>query len=48
MEQVEYGNTGTMALIDEDGDYYNEFGQKLRDPSEYCDSAEGYTPFGDE
>ncbi len=32
-----------------DGSYfYNAFGQQLRDPEEYCDMAEGYTPFGDE
>jgi hypothetical protein len=28
--------------------YYNSFGQLLRDPSEYDSSIEGYTPFGDE
>jgi len=28
--------------------YYNSSGQQLRDPEEYDDSEEGYTPFGDE
>lgn len=46
---VEYGYTGTTALYDADNDvYYNEFGQQLRDPSEYDTHSEGYTPFGDE
>jgi len=28
--------------------YYNASGRQLRDPSEYDDDTEGYTPFGDE
>ena len=40
---------GTYAYWDEEMDtYYNDFGQELRNPSEYDTSAEGYTPFGDE
>jgi len=32
-----------------DGEYYyNSSGQQLRNPQEYDDSEEGYTPFGDE
>jgi hypothetical protein len=34
--------------MDEDGNYYNHIGNRLRDPSEYDTSSEGYTPFGDE
>ncbi|WP_165396099.1 hypothetical protein [Flavobacterium sp. J27] len=30
------------------GKFYNSFGQELRNPEEYNDSEEGYTPFGDE
>jgi hypothetical protein len=28
--------------------YYNKGGSRLRDPSEYDSTSEGYTPFGDE
>ena len=28
--------------------FYNMSGDELRSPSEYCNSGEGYTPFGDE
>lgn len=43
----EYGNTGTTSYFDGE-DHYNNFGQQLRDPSEYDPNSEGYTPFGDE
>jgi len=47
MELVEYGDTGTTALYD-GTHYYNEQGQLLRNPDEYNQYSEGYTPFGDE
>lgn len=28
--------------------FYNGYGQELRNPEEYNTSSEGYTPFGDE
>ena len=28
--------------------YYNSTGEQLRDPSEYDQYSDGYTPFGDE
>lgn len=31
-----------------DGEFYNQSGDLLRDPSEYDPYSEGYTPFGDE
>jgi len=30
------------------GTFYNKSGQQLRDPSEYEQKTEGYTPYGDE
>ena len=47
MDLVAYGNTGTYAYYD-GKNYYNNFGQLLRDPDEYNQWSEGYTPFGDE
>ncbi len=47
LEYVPYGNTGTYAYFDGEY-YYNQFGQSLRNPVEYNEHAEGYTPFGDE
>jgi len=47
MDYVNYGNTGTGAYFD-GKDYFNAFGQKLRNPNEYNKNVEGYTPFGDE
>ena len=32
----------------DDGVWYNRSGQQLRNPSEYNQFSEGYTPFGDE
>jgi hypothetical protein len=49
LEQVPYGETDTEALYDEKtGYYYNFSGDQLRDPIEYDQHSEGYTPFGDE
>ena len=49
LEYTEYGSTGTYAFWDRESDtYYNDFGQRLRDPNEYDRYSEGYTPFGDE
>jgi hypothetical protein len=49
MEKVDYP-FGTYAYYDATTDsYYNNFGQLLRDPSEYGADEDGcYTPFGDE
>lgn len=30
------------------GQFYNRSGQELRNPEEYNETSEGYTPFGDE
>lgn len=30
------------------GQFYNQSGQELREPQDYDESMEGYTPFGDE
>lgn len=39
----------TYAYYDESTNtYYNRSGSVLRDPSEYDQHSEGYTPFGDE
>lgn len=44
-----YYAAGTSAYYDAATDtYYNSFGQELRDPAEYDQHSEGYTPFGDE
>jgi len=47
MEKVPYGNTETYAYFDGEN-YYNDFGQLLRNPESYNQLSEGYTPFGDE
>ena len=44
-ERVDY--VGTIAYYD-GKNYFNEFGEVLRDLSQYDTSSEGYTPFGDE
>ena len=42
-----YPPSGTFE--DFDGtDFYNASGQRLRNPREYDERSEGYTPFGDE
>lgn len=46
IQEVPYPYGGT-ALFDGEH-YYNSSGQLLRDPSEYNQYSEGYTPFGDE
>ncbi|MCK9447221.1 hypothetical protein M0Q50_10260 [bacterium] len=44
-----YEPSGSFEYYNEEEDaFYNAAGQKLRDPSEYNDYSEGYTPFGDE
>jgi hypothetical protein len=43
-----YEPSESWELVDENGQYYNSFGQELRDPGEYDRDTEGYTPFGDE
>ena len=44
-ERVDY--VGTIAYY-AGKNYYSEFGEILRDLSEYNSASEGYTPFGDE
>ena len=44
-ERVDYA--GTIAYHDGQN-YYNDFGEILRNPSQYDTSSDGYTPFGDE
>ena len=44
-----YDPSGTFELFDpETGQFYNESMRELRDPEEYDNRSEGYTPFGDE
>lgn len=48
LDYVHYAH-GSYAYYDEQTDtYYNDFGQELRNPDEYDQYSEGYTPFGDE
>lgn len=42
-----YEPSGTYETY-RNGVFFNAFGQQLRDPEEYEQSSEGYTPFGDE
>jgi hypothetical protein len=47
MEKAYYAPSDSME--DFDGEFfYNASGDQLRDPDEYDDNTEGYTPFGDE
>lgn len=49
LEERYYAPRCSYELYDPKTDtYYNRFGQMLRDPSEYNQYSEGYTPFGDE
>ena len=44
-----YAPSDSYEYYNEENDtWYNAFGQELRDPSEYDNRTEGYTPFGDE
>jgi hypothetical protein len=43
-----YGPSASMEWCDDDGNYYNRSGSRLRSPEEYNPHSEGYTPFGDE
>ncbi len=44
-----YSPSDSVEMFDrETGIYYNNSGDPLRDPDEYDDCSEGYTPFGDE
>lgn len=43
-----YSPSESMEWCDEDGNYYNNMGNRLRCPEEYNPRSEGYTPFGDE
>lgn len=33
---------------DDDGQWYNPVGNKIRPPEDFDTNSEGYTPFGDE
>lgn len=51
LEQLDYVHYahGSYAYYDPYTDtYYNDFGQELRNPNEYNEQSEGYTPFWDE
>lgn len=44
-----YSPSDSMEYYDfETNTYYNNNGNRLRDPEEYNPRSEGYTPFGDE
>lgn len=43
-----YSPSESTEYTDGQGNWFNHFGQELRDPSEYDPTSEGYTPFGDE
>ena len=42
-----YSPSGSNEWFD-GNTYYNNSGEELRDPCEYDECSEGYTPFGDE
>lgn len=47
--EVYYAPSDSYELLDpKTNQFYNRSGQKLRDPEEYDQDSEGYTPFGDE
>lgn len=51
LEQLDYVHYahGSYAYYDPYTDtYYNDFGQELRNPNEYNEQSEGYTPFWDD
>ena len=49
LERVYYPPSGSYEYYDsKTATYYNNSGQELRDPEEYNQYSEGYTPFGDE
>ena len=49
LDRAYYGPSGSYEYYDSDTDtFYNRSGDELRDPEEYNDCSEGYTPFGDE
>lgn len=49
IEEAYYSPSGSMELYDNrTGAWYNNSGQRLRNPNEYNPHSEGYTPFGDE
>ena len=43
-----YSPSDSMEWCDEEGNYYNSYGAKLRNPEDYNTRNESYTPFGDE
>ena len=44
-----YEPSGSLEQYDTELDqWFTNSGQELRDPSDYYDDMEGYTPFGDE
>ncbi len=47
LEQEYYPPSDSYEYWD-GSNFYNLSGQQLRNPNEYCDTQEGYTPFGDE
>lgn len=47
--QAYYAPSESYELYEEEtGQFFNRYGQRLRDPEEYNLYSEGYTPFGDE
>lgn len=44
-----YAPSDSYEFMDkETGQFYNRSGDELRDPQEYDEDSEGYTPWGDE
>jgi hypothetical protein len=47
LEKLPYADMGYAFYDKKNDQWYNDFGQELRDPEEYNTSSKGYTPFGD-
>lgn len=43
-----YSPSESMEWCDEEGNFYNSYGAKLRSLEDYNTRNESYTPFGDE
>lgn len=49
LEKAYYSPSDSYEYYDPETDtFYNSVGDELRNPYEYDDYSEGYTPFGDE
>lgn len=47
MEREWYSPSESLEFFDGEH-FYNRAGDRLRDPAEFDENSEGYTPFGDE